>query len=126
MLFTAQNGSHPKGLALLEPYVGLHCPVPAAMVIVFTRLSRKALARGQPIPHMTILDGLKGGLKAAPTVGVSLERRCLSSAFEKVLTERRARACHRCSKLCSCRTVSAPVLAVFNGQNYGMEHARIS
>ncbi len=94
-----------------------------AIVPVFRdMIAKSALQRGMPVPKMTLLKGMQEGLKAAPTVGAIVgTQMVVQNAVEKTIVgESNNKSLP--SMLASSAVVgavSAPVLAVFNGQTMG-------
>ena len=120
----AQNGQPSRGVwPSLAPYIVPPFAASAAIVLVFRDLvAKSSQQKGQPVPHMTMLEGLRGGLKAAPTVGIIVgTQMVVQSAVEKALVGDKNKV-SLVSMLASSAivgAVSAPVLAVFNGQTMG-------
>jgi hypothetical protein len=101
-------------------------PLAASVAIIPSfrdMVAKSAQQRGQPIPSMTVLENLKGGLKAAPTVGAIVgTQMVVQRLVEKALTKESDTE-NLSSTLASSAIVgiaSAPVLAVFNGQTMGL------
>lgn len=94
-----------------------------AIVPVFRDLIIKsAQQRGEAIPSITISEGLKKGLRSAPTVGVIVgTQMVIQQQVEKVLMGDSKSSSFSSSLLSSAivGAASAPVLAVFNGQTMG-------
>ena len=121
---SAANQQPSKGLwAHMAPYVVPPVAASLAIVVVFRDMvAKSALQRGQSVPAMTLMESMKGGIKAAPTVGAIVgSQMIIQSAFEKVIVGE-SNTPSLFSTLVSSSvvgTASAPVLAVFNGQTMG-------
>jgi hypothetical protein len=94
-----------------------------AIVFIFRDLiAKSAEQQGQPIPRITHLEGLKEGLKAAPTIGTIIGAQMgIQGILEKAFAGN-ANQGTLSSMLASSATVgaiSAPIIAVFNGQTMG-------
>lgn len=115
---------HPKGpWFYMSPYVVPPLAASAAIVPVFRDMVFKsAQQKGNPVPNMSFLTGFKEGIKAAPTVGAIVGTQLIiQRAIEKVLSGE-SNTKSMSSALASSAIVgivSAPVLAVFNGQTMG-------
>jgi hypothetical protein len=120
----ALNQQSPKGMwPTVAPYVIPPVAASAAIVLVFhDMVAKSAQQKGQAIPTMPLMEILKGGVKAAPTVGAIVgTQMVLQSLLEKTLTGQ-SNAGSLSSTFASSAvvgTASAPVLAVFNGQTMG-------
>ncbi|MBX7067526.1 MAG: hypothetical protein K1X28_09880 [Parachlamydiales bacterium] len=100
-------------------------PVAAGIAIVppfADMVAKSAQQLGQPVPKTPYVESLKGGMKAAPTVGAIVGTQMI---VQKAVENRlfgKSRAEDLTSKLASSGivgAVSAPFLAVFNGQSMG-------
>jgi hypothetical protein len=95
----------------------------AAIVPVFRDMMVKsAQQKGERAPSITFMTGLKEGIKAAPTVGTIVgTQMALQKVVEKALNanseEKKLSSTLASSAIVG--TLSAPVLAVFNGQTMG-------
>lgn len=121
----SQNEPQPsRGVwSSLAPYIVPPLAASTAIVPVFRDLiAKSAQQKGKPVQPITVLKGLKEGLKAAPTVGAIVgTQMVLQGVVERALTGD-ANKESLPSKLVSSAIVgiaSAPVLAVFNGQTMG-------
>jgi hypothetical protein len=85
-------------------------------------VAKSAQQKGQSVPAMNFMASVRGGVKAAPTVGAIVgTQMVLQSLIEKALAGQ-SNAGSLSSTLASSAvvgTASAPVLAVFNGQTMG-------
>lgn len=109
--------------ASITPYVVPPVAASIAIVPVFRDMvAKSAMQKGQPIPCVPFSASLKAGIKAAPTVGAIVgTQMIIQSLLEKTLAED-SKATNLSSTLASSAIVgaiSAPVLAVFNGQTMG-------
>jgi hypothetical protein len=122
-----QNGQ-PSGRVWpnVAPY--LIPPLAASVAIIpvfYGFVAKSAQQIGKPIPRMTIKEALKGGVQAAPTIGVIVgTQMIMQNAVEKALMENIGNNGKPSftSMLVSSVIVggiSAPALAVFNGQTMG-------
>lgn len=103
-------------------------PIAASVAIVpvfYGFVAKSAQQLGEPIPRMSIYEALKGGYKAAPTIGTIVGTQMIVQGIvEKELKhsgDSKEPACFS-SMLASSALVgglSAPALAVFNGQTMG-------
>jgi hypothetical protein len=111
------------GWATTAPYVIPPLAASIAIVPVFRdMIAKSAQQKGQPIPPMTFIEGMKEGVKAAPTVGAIVgTQMVIQSVVEKALIGE-SNTKNLSSTLASSAivgTASAPVLAIFNGQTMG-------
>lgn len=123
-----QSGQHaPSSFQALwssvAPCVIPVCAASVALLPAFRDFVAKgAKQKGQPVPHMTVLEGCRAGLTSAPTVGTIVGVQIvLQKVFEKALLGGNHQA-NVTSALASSALVaaaSAPCLAVFNGQAMG-------
>lgn len=122
----AQN-EQPSGMwpswPTILPYMVPPTAASLAIIPVFRHLIVKsAQQKGEPIPKITYLEGIKAGIKAAPTVGIIVgAQMILQSAVEKAIVGDGNKA-NLPSMLASSAIVgiaSAPALAVFNGHTMG-------
>lgn len=100
------------------------CAAAAAIVPVFRDMvAKSAQQKGESVPNTTILKGFKNGLKAAPTIGCIVGgQMVLQNILEKALIKKDKRESLP-SILASSAIVgilSAPALAIFNGQTMGL------
>lgn len=130
-MLSSTNG---PGNLLREIWVTIahYCVPPAAaaaaIVPVFRDMALKsAQQRGHPVPYMTFLKGVKEGLKASPTVGIivgtqMVAQNGLVTLLAKAFTDRKTSGNNLSLELMSSGLVglvSAPALAIFNGQTMG-------
>ncbi|MBS0620064.1 MAG: hypothetical protein JSS61_01210 [Verrucomicrobia bacterium] len=118
---TQSPQSFPGLWSTLAPYAAPPLAASAAIVPVFRDLiAKSARQTGQPVPHISLMEGLKGGFRAAPTVGVIVgTQMVLQNVVEKILTEDTTSLSSMLASSALVGTASAPVLAVFNGQTMG-------
>lgn len=126
-LSPAQNGMSPRELwSQAGPY--LKPPVAAGVAIIpvfYGFIAKSAQQIDKPIPRMTVIDVLKEGSKAAPTIGVIVGTQMIvQNIAEKALkkNDKDKSELPFSSMLISSAIVggiSAPALAVFNGQTMG-------
>ncbi len=120
----ASSGQPPKGVwSSITPYVVPPIAASVAIVPVFRDMvAKSAQQKGQFVSDMTFMASMKGGVKAAPTVGAIVGTQMIvQSVVEKALSGRSDMG-GLLSTLTSSAVVgvvSAPVLAVFNGQTMG-------
>ncbi len=120
----ASNGQPPKGVWFsIAPYAIPPVAAAAAIVLVFRdMIAKSAQQKGQLIPDMTFMAGMKEGVKAAPTVGAIVgTQMVVQSVVEKLLSGASDTQSLFLTLASSAivGTASAPVLAVFNGQTMG-------
>lgn len=122
MSVTAPNES--RGVwSSLVPYVAPPLAASFAIVPAFRDLvAKSALQRGQTIPSMTIAEIIKGGMRTGPTVGFIVGAQMIShSVVQEVLFEEKNKG--KLSSMFASAAivgiVSAPFLAIFNGQTMG-------
>lgn len=99
------------------------CAASAAIIPVFPdMIAKSAQQKGLPIPSTTFIEGVKKGVKAAPTVGVVVGvQMIIQNTVENALV-RDSNQQSLSSMFVSSAVVgigSAPILAVFNGQTIG-------
>jgi hypothetical protein len=109
---------------VMAPYIGPPVAASAAIIPVFRDMvAKSAQQKGEAIPSMTLIESLKGGLKAAPTIGTVVgTQMVIQSLVEKALIGE-SKTENLSSTLVSSAIVgitSAPVLAIFNGQTIGL------
>lgn len=113
------NGIWPR----VAPYVIPPTAASLAIILVFRDLvAKSAQQKGQAIPSLTLLEGIKGGIKAAPTVGAIVgAQMMLQGGIEKALSDRNSQGDLLFTLVSSAAVgvFSAPFLAVFNGQTLG-------
>jgi hypothetical protein len=120
----ALNQQSSKGAwPTVAPYVVPPVAAAAAIIPVFRDMvAKSAQQKGQAVPVMTLMESIKGGVKATPTVGAIVGTQIvLQNLVEKVLSGQ-SNTGSLSSTLASSAIVgiaSAPVLAVFNGQTMG-------
>jgi hypothetical protein len=97
-------------------------PVAASIAIIPAfrdMVIKSAQQKGESIPSIRLLDGVKGGVKAAPTVGAIVGTQMVAQhLIEKALTKNGGIENMLVSSALV-GTASAPILAVFNGQTMG-------
>lgn len=100
-------------------------PVAAAVAIIppFRDLvAKSALQKGEPVPKMSWKQGIMAGFSAAPTVGAIVgTQMVIQSIVERTITQGSNQG-SLSSTLASSAivgTLSAPALAIFNGQTMG-------
>ncbi len=98
-------------------------PFTASVAIVFVfrdMVAKSAEQLGQFVPSMTFREGVKRGVKAAPTVGAIVgTQMILQNMVEKALVGDKPSLSSKFASSAIVGTASAPVLAVFNGQTMG-------
>lgn len=120
---TLPTSSSTQGLwPTVAPYVAPPVAAAIAIIPVFRDMIAKSAQQiGKPIPPTTALEGIKAGVRAAPTVGVIVgTQMVVQELLEKRLIGEKEKTL--LSALFSSAIVgaaSAPVLAVFNGQTMG-------
>ncbi len=127
----APNEQPYKGIgSSIAPYVIPPCAASAAIVPVFYGfIAKSAQQTGNKIPDMSIKEALKEGFKTAPTVGLIVgTQMVVQNLVEKFLMKLSNGTKDQSSgflpMLVSSMIVgmlSAPPLAVFNGQSMGMK-----
>ncbi len=120
----AQDGQPPREpWSALSPYLVPPLAASAAIVPVFRDMvAKSAQQKGVPVPQMTLVAGLKEGFKAAPTVGVIVgTQMVIQRAVERALVgdSNKGSLSSAFASSAIVGTLSAPVLAVFNGQTMG-------
>ena len=107
----------------LAPYVTPPVAASAAIIPVFRDMvAKSSLQRGHQAPSLTLMEGWKGGMKAAPTVGAIVGAQMVFQNFVEKTLIGDSNAETLSSALASSAivgTASAPVLAIFNGQTMG-------
>ena len=125
---SVQSGQPAGGVwASMAPYVAPPLAASAAIVPTFYGFAAKSAQQiGKPIPRMSILEALKGGFKAAPTIGIIVGTQMVSQAtiekvFMKYLGSEDKKPSFSFMLISSIVVggISAPALAVFNGQTLG-------
>src|ERR1700722_1732519 len=122
-----QSGQSSGGVwSYVVPYLAPPLAASAAIIPVFYGFVAKSAQQiGEPIPRMTVKEALKGGVKAAPTIGAIVGTQMIAqNAVEKILVKNSGNNGKPSfvSMLASSIIVggiSAPALAVFNGQKMG-------
>jgi len=108
---------------LLAPYVVPPLAASAAIVPVFRDMvAKSAQQQGLPVLRMSMLEGLREGFRASPTVGIIVGTQMVFQSFCERAMAREPGQAGLPSMLASSAVVgaaSAPVLAVFNGQTMG-------
>lgn len=119
-----QNGPPPLGAwSLFASYMVPVLSAGVAIVPAFRDMAAKSeLQRGQSVSRITLLQGIRDGVKAAPTVGIMVgTQMVLKDIFETAFVGKENKG-SLSSMLISSAVVgaaSAPVLAVFNGRTMG-------
>lgn len=107
----------------LAPYLVPPIAAGGAIVLPFRDfIAKSALQKGQPVPKMTVQKGLKAGLGAAPTIGVIVGAQMVAQNIVEKFLAGDSKEESMSLKLASSAivgTVSAPILAVFNGRTMG-------
>ncbi len=107
----------------ITPYVVPPVAASLAIVPVFRDLAAKsALQKGLRPQGMTMHEAVMGGLKASPTVGVIVGTQMVLQSFLEKKMAGESKEAGLPSALASSAVVgavSAPILAVFNGQTMG-------
>lgn len=132
MTSTSSNPPPPQGVCpSLAPYVVPLVAASAAIVPAFyDMVAKSAMQKGLPAPSMTfktILQGLKGGFGAAPTVGAIVgTQMVLQSRVEQALVKtfpnlfakdsNKAKASLTLASSAVVGGLSSPFLAVYNGK----------
>jgi hypothetical protein len=120
----APNKPPSKGIwPSVAPYVVPPFAASAAIIPVFRDMVAKSAQQvGKPVPSMTFIEGVKGGAKAAPTVGAIVgTQMVIQNKVEKALVGDSSKPSlfFMLASAAIVGTISAPVLAVFNGQTMG-------
>lgn len=107
----------------LAPYVVKPAAASVAIVPVFRDLVAKtSLQKGDPIARMSLMEGLKAGAKAAPTVGFIVgTQMVLEEKVEKAFRgkDKEKSLSSTLAGAAVIGAASSPALAVFNGQTMG-------
>lgn len=107
----------------VAPYVVLPVAASLAIIPVFRGMVGKSFEqKGQPVPPMTWLEGVKGGVKAAPTVGAIVGtqmvfKNMLDKAWKK--DSGTTSIVYTVFSSAVVGAISAPGYAVYNGQTMG-------
>lgn len=122
---SVQNKQTPRSEwpSLISNYITPPIAASVAIVPCFRDMMVKsALQKGFTTPNISILHGIKEGIKAAPTVGAIVGTQMIFQKFvEKALFEETQKGSLQ-STFASSAVVgfaSAPLLAIFNGQTMG-------
>jgi hypothetical protein len=125
----AAQSSSPSIRSTLAPYITPPLAASLAVIPIFYGfMAKSAEQQGQPLPP--IKGSLKAGCKAAPTIGLivgtqmvaqTLAEKSLSSLMKK--TEDRENFALMLASALLVAAISAPALAVFNGQTMGKKVA---
>lgn len=120
----APNQQSAKGMWLMAaPYVVPPVAASVAIIPAFRDLvAKSAQQKGQPVPVMTLMESMKAGTRAAPTVGAIVGgQMVLQKLVEKALfgSSGEGSLSTTLGSSAVVGTASAPVLAVFNGQTMG-------
>lgn len=125
---TAPNGQSPQGVWSITPYLIPPSAASAAIVPVYYGfIVKSAQQAGNSIPRISLIEALKGGCKAAPTIGIIVgTQMVVQSIAEKTLMKFSSNKKDQPSGFIRMfassmivGVVSAPALAVFNGQTMG-------
>ena len=112
-----------SSLQSLTPYLVPPIAASIAIVPVFRDLIVKsALQKGLPVPSITYKEGVMGGFKAAPTIGAIVGAQiAVQKVVERALFSDSNAKEFSVTLISSgiVGVISAPVLAVFNGQTMG-------
>ena len=113
-----------KGIwSAVAPYVAPPLSASAAIIPVFRDMVAKSAQQvGNTIPSITFIEGVKRGAKAAPTVGTIVgTQMIIQNIVEKALVgdSNKPSLSSTFASSAIVGAVSAPVLAVFNGQTMG-------
>lgn len=107
----------------LSPYLVPPFAASGAIILVFRDMILKsAQQKGQPLPSIPFRKGLIEGAKAAPTVGLIVgSQMVIQKLVEKTLLGESKKSDLSTSLKSSAivGTISAPFLAIFNGQTMG-------
>lgn len=124
----ASNGSHPQGIWTLTPYLTPPLAASTAMFPVFYGfIGKSARQLGKPIPDIKLMEVVKMSGKAAPTIGMivgtqMIVQRMLENFLSNPVHNQTSPLSAFTSMFASSivvGTVSAPLLAIFNGQTMG-------
>ncbi len=124
----SQQGIWSTAWATVSPYIVPPIAASAAVIPVFYGfIAKSAQQAGNPIPKMGVVSVFKEGCKAAPTVGAivgtqMVVQNIVEKALKKRSNEDNPEATNFATMLMSAvfvGAVSAPALAVFNGQTMG-------
>ncbi len=118
---SAPNLPPSKGIwPSVAPYVVLPFAASAAIIPVFRDMvAKSAQQAGKLFPYMTFIKGIKEGTKAAPTVGAIVGTQMV---IQNIVESALVGDSHKLSLYSTIissgivGTVSAPILAIFNGQ----------
>lgn len=120
-----QNGQ-PGVWSTIAPYIAPPLAASIAIIPVFYGfVAKSAQQLGKPIPTLTIKEAIKGGFKAAPSIGVTVGTQMIAqNTFEKALmmfsgNESKPNFASMLFSAMMVGVISAPPLAVFNGQTMG-------
>lgn len=115
-----------KDWSSITPYVVPPVAASAAIIPVFYGfIAKSAQQTGNPIPKMLVMSVFKEGFKAAPTIGVIVGTQMIAqNAVEKALKKNKTGQEKESFMTMLASSiivggVSAPTLAVFNGQTMG-------
>jgi hypothetical protein len=120
---TGSKGPTQEYWPMVAPYVVPPTAASLAIVPVFRDMvAKSAQQKGQPVPAMTILEGVKAGIKAAPTVGGIVGTQMVFQRFVEGYLVGDSKQPSFFTLLASSGIVgmgSSPILAIFNGQTMG-------
>lgn len=120
----AQNQqSFQRNYPAIPSYVVLPLSASIAIIPSFRdMIAKSSLQKGEPIPSISLLNGLKEGMKAAPIVGVIVgSQMFLQNKIENAFAKNREK--NLPTMMASAATVgiiSSPILAIFNGMTAGL------
>lgn len=118
---TSTNNQQPNGLwMVIAPFIAPPIAASVAIIPTFRDLAAKSdLQKGQPIRPRSLLEGIKGGVQATPTIGALVgTQMVIQNVLEKYLVGE-SNSKNLSSMLTSSAIVgilSSPVVAIFNGR----------
>lgn len=126
MSTSVENSQASKSVwSSLTPYLIPPAAAGAAVIPIFYGfMAKSALQKGQEMPHFNFRGVVTGGFKASPTVGAivgiqMVAQNAIEQGINKILPEGESKAASMVLSALIVGAISAPPLAVLNGQSMG-------
>lgn len=109
------------GWSMVAPYYVFPVAASVAIIPVFRDMAAKSAQQiGRPIPRMTFMEGIRGGIKVAPTVGALVGMQmAFQSLLENAMTSDEKSLSSKFFSSAIVGAGSSLPLAVLNGQTMG-------